>query len=386
MAADNTNKMSLRDDLTCAICYDLFKDPVMLGCMHHFCKQCISTYWRSMRGPVSCPQCRQEFPNKQFQVNYLVAGLVEKVGATSSGYLRNLEKQPKDCMDFEYSQKEEIITMIHREEEQMDKIRKLGAELRNQMRSDFQALHHFLQMEEVALLKQLHRDQEELEQRIKRHLEALHIESRELEKSDHNDILLLAYHFGLWLPSTGPLPLTFDEDTVHPSLQLSLDRTQVVENDAILPYKFSTKRFVKCVNVFAAQGFQSGRHYWEVGVGTKPKWDLGIALEVVDRHTRVKLCPENGYWTLRLRNGREYSAGTQPWRPLPVTSQPLSIGIFLDCEEQRISFYNADNMHLLYSFSNGPSGKSFPFFSTCLSESGQQPKPIRLLHFPRQSL
>ncbi|XP_026864419.1 tripartite motif containing 105 isoform X2 [Electrophorus electricus] len=378
MAADNTNKMSLRDDLTCAICYDLFKDPVMLGCMHHFCKQCISTYWRSMRGPVSCPQCRQEFPNKQFQVNYLVAGLVEKVGATSSGYLRNLEK--------------------------------LGAELRNQMRSDFQALHHFLQMEEVALLKQLHRDQEELEQRIKRHLEALHIESRELEKSlpelnskppvqaiTPQDIdgftskYMSPLQYTVWrkmfnILKPGPLPLTFDEDTVHPSLQLSLDRTQVVENDAILPYKFSTKRFVKCVNVFAAQGFQSGRHYWEVGVGTKPKWDLGIALEVVDRHTRVKLCPENGYWTLRLRNGREYSAGTQPWRPLPVTSQPLSIGIFLDCEEQRISFYNADNMHLLYSFSNGPSGKSFPFFSTCLSESGQQPKPIRLLHFPRQSL
>ncbi|XP_026864420.1 tripartite motif containing 105 isoform X3 [Electrophorus electricus] len=361
MAADNTNKMSLRDDLTCAICYDLFKDPVMLGCMHHFCKQCISTYWRSMRGPVSCPQCRQEFPNKQFQVNYLVAGLVEKVGATSSGYLRNLEKQPKDCMDFEYSQKEEIITMIHREEEQMDKIRKLGAELRNQMRSDFQALHHFLQMEEVALLKQLHRDQEELEQRIKRHLEALHIESRELEKS---------------LPELNSKP---------PVQAITPQDIDGFTSKYMSPLQYTVWR--KMFNILKpAQGFQSGRHYWEVGVGTKPKWDLGIALEVVDRHTRVKLCPENGYWTLRLRNGREYSAGTQPWRPLPVTSQPLSIGIFLDCEEQRISFYNADNMHLLYSFSNGPSGKSFPFFSTCLSESGQQPKPIRLLHFPRQSL
>ncbi|XP_076878854.1 tripartite motif containing 105 isoform X2 [Brachyhypopomus gauderio] len=410
MAANNANKTSLKDDLTCAICYDLFKDPVMLGCMHHFCKRCISTYWRSMRGPVSCPQCRQEFPNKQFQINYLVAGLVEKVRATSSsGYLKNLE-QLKDCLDLQNAQKEEIISMISKEEEQMDQIKKLGAELQDHIRSDFQALHHFLQMEELALLERLQRDQEELKQRLKRHLEVLQTAARKLE--DHlpelnsklpeqaitqQDIDCFAskyispIQYTVWrkmfnILKPGPLPLTFDEDTVHPSLLLSQDKTKVVENNAILPYTFSPKRFIKCVNVFAAQGFQSGRQYWEVGVGTKPKWDLGVALEVVDRQSRVKLCPENGYWTLRLRNSTEYSAGTQPWTPLPMISRPLSIGVLLDFVEHRVSFYNADNMSLLYSFSNGPSGKAFPFFSTCLSESGQQPKAICLLHFPNLPL
>lgn len=82
--ATNTNKMSLREDLTCAICFELFKDPVMLGCMHHFCRRCIVSYWKTVRGPVSCPQCRQAFPNKYFQTNFLVAGLVEKVRASST--------------------------------------------------------------------------------------------------------------------------------------------------------------------------------------------------------------------------------------------------------------------------------------------------------------
>lgn len=77
--------LSLKEDLTCAICCDLFVDPVMLACMHHFCKACIATYWRGVRGPVTCPQCRQEFPTKQFQTNYLVAGMVEKVRARSAG-------------------------------------------------------------------------------------------------------------------------------------------------------------------------------------------------------------------------------------------------------------------------------------------------------------
>lgn len=91
-AVATSSKVSLREDLTCAICCDLFRDPVMLACMHHFCKPCISRYWRGTQGPVSCPQCRKEFSSKQFQTNYLVTAMVEKVRATTSdSYIKNLE-------------------------------------------------------------------------------------------------------------------------------------------------------------------------------------------------------------------------------------------------------------------------------------------------------
>lgn len=41
---------------------------------------------------MPCPQCRQEFSTRQFQTNYLVAGLVDKVRASSSdGYAKNIE-------------------------------------------------------------------------------------------------------------------------------------------------------------------------------------------------------------------------------------------------------------------------------------------------------
>lgn len=87
-----SSKLSLREDLTCAICCDLFQEPVMLSCMHHFCKACISRYWRGTLGPVTCPQCRKEFRSKQFQTNYLVAAMVDKVRSSSSDtYIRNLE-------------------------------------------------------------------------------------------------------------------------------------------------------------------------------------------------------------------------------------------------------------------------------------------------------
>lgn len=91
-AVATSSKGSLREDLTCAICCDLFREPVMLACMHHFCKPCISRYWRGTQGPVSCPQCRKEFSSKHFQTNYLVTAMVEKIRVkTSDTYIKNLE-------------------------------------------------------------------------------------------------------------------------------------------------------------------------------------------------------------------------------------------------------------------------------------------------------
>lgn len=94
---------TLREDLTCAICCDLFREPVMLACMHHFCKPCISRYWRGTQGPVSCPQCRKEFSSKHFQTNYLVTAMVEKVRATTSdSYIKNLEVSSGLCCRWGY--------------------------------------------------------------------------------------------------------------------------------------------------------------------------------------------------------------------------------------------------------------------------------------------
>lgn len=73
-------KSSHPEDLTCAICCNLFREPVMLACMHHFCRPSISSYWRGTHGPVTCPQCRKEFSTKHFQTNDLVTAWWRRSG------------------------------------------------------------------------------------------------------------------------------------------------------------------------------------------------------------------------------------------------------------------------------------------------------------------
>ncbi|XP_056625978.1 tripartite motif containing 105 [Triplophysa dalaica] len=424
--ASSKSKPSLREDLTCAICFELFKDPVMLDCMHHFCRTCITSYWRTVRSPVSCPQCRKQFPSKRVHTNYLVAGLVEKVRASSSSRsVKYLEKQLKDCLESQRSVKDAYVTMIRGDREKMDKIIKIGAELQSRVHSDFQALHNFLRAEEENMMEELKREQEEMLLGLERHLETLQVAMRDVEQNINTlqqtassiqqsvlvelpelnsrpplqelHINITAFRskriaplqYTIWRKmfqhlKPGPAPLIFDEDTAHPSLQLSRNKTKVVEGDNMTIYTSNAKRFLQCVNILATEGFQSGSHYWEVDVSNNRKWDLGVALESANRQARVKLCPENGYWTLRLRNGNQYSVGTQPWTPLTVMTSPSRIGVFLDCEEGTVSFYNADNMELLFLFFNGPREKAFPFFSPCLSERGQKAQSICILHFPAQ--
>lgn len=428
-AAVQSTRGSLREDLTCAICCDLFREPVMLACMHHFCKSCISRYWRGTQGPVTCPQCRKEFSSKQFQTNYLVAAMVEKVRATTSdAYTKNLEKQLKEALESHRLRKQDFINSIHRDKEKMNIIKSVAADLQARVKSEFQALHQILHDEEACTLEQLRREQEEELVKVQHHLEVTEQAAKELEdnikalqeaSTATQDIVLtelpalrpcaqvdIAPEFDINAFSNkylaplqyitwrrmfkslkpGPSLLTFDVDTAHPSIQVSRDKTVAVESNVMTHHVNHNKRFLQCVNILAAQGFQSGRHYWEVEVGTSPKWDLGVALENVNRHARIKLSPESGYWTLRLRNGNEYSVGKQPWERLRVRSSPQRLGVFLDCDERRVSFYNADNMSLLYSFANGPRGKVFPFFSPCITDNRHKPQPIKLLHYPPAAL
>lgn len=417
---------NLREELTCVICCDMFREPVMLACMHRFCRPCITRYWRGTLGPVTCPQCRKEFNHKQLQTDYLVTAMVEKVRGSCSS-VKNYEKRVKDALDHHRQKREDIINIIHKDQDKMDTIKRVATDLEARVRGEFRALHQILQGEEEYALEQLKREKHEELEMVRHHLEPIERALRDLEENirmleqvsstiDQDTMTQLpqlrpcaqvelasdfdanAFSHKYMAPlqyitwrkmykslKPGLSPLTFDINTAHPSIVISQDKTLAVESDTPIPYRAHHERFLQCVNVLATQGFHTGRHYWEVELGSKSKWDLGVASEAVDRHARVKLSPENGYWTLRLRNKNEYFAGTQPWTRLHLSSPLRRVGVFLDCEEKRVSFYNADDMSLIYAFTDGPRGKMFPFFSPCISNS-PKPQPIQLLHYPPVAL
>ncbi|XP_066529532.1 tripartite motif containing 35-28 [Hoplias malabaricus] len=48
----------LESDLTCPVCKELFRDPVLLTCTHSFCRACLEASWKH-KSTKDCPVCRK---------------------------------------------------------------------------------------------------------------------------------------------------------------------------------------------------------------------------------------------------------------------------------------------------------------------------------------
>ncbi|XP_062375346.1 E3 ubiquitin-protein ligase TRIM39 [Sardina pilchardus] len=170
--------------------------------------------------------------------------------------------------------------------------------------------------------------------------------------------------------------VTLDPATAHPRLVLSADHKHVHCSDHYQPVPDSPQRFDRVVCVLAEQAFSSGRHYWEVHVGGKTDWDLGIASHSINRKGKITVSPAHGFWFLSLRNKHDYAFRTDPSTPLDVPSKPQRIGIFVDMDSGQVSFYDAGSKQLIYTFKDTLASVIHPFFSPCTNKSGKNESPL----------
>ncbi|CAM4637138.1 unnamed protein product [Lepidochelys olivacea] len=175
--------------------------------------------------------------------------------------------------------------------------------------------------------------------------------------------------------------VTLDPDTANPWLVLSEDWKRVRRGDTLQDLPDNPERFDPCVSVLGAEGFAGGRRYWEVGVGDKTSWNLGVCRESVSRKGWVTLTPEDGYWAVRLWYGG-YEALTDPLTPLPVSVRPSRVGIFLDYEAGEVSFYNVTDGSHLFTFTGTFSGTLRPYFCPGYSAGGENAAPLILCPVP----
>ncbi|KAM6940242.1 E3 ubiquitin-protein ligase TRIM21-like [Xenentodon cancila] len=171
--------------------------------------------------------------------------------------------------------------------------------------------------------------------------------------------------------------VTLDPDTANPWLILSDDGKQVYCGDLMKKLPENPERFSKCVCVLGKQSFSSGRFYFEVQVKGKTDWLVGVARESVNRKGDVTLSPEDGFWTVWLRNGDEYEALDYPSVRLSLRSPPEKVGVLVDYEEGLVSFYDVDAAALIFSFTGCSfKEKLHPYFSPCSDDGGKNSAPL----------
>ncbi|XP_056266044.1 uncharacterized protein LOC130190581 [Pseudoliparis swirei] len=158
------------------------------------------------------------------------------------------------------------------------------------------------------------------------------------------------------------------------AVDVTLDPRLILSDDGL----DDPERFSDCVCVLGKQSFFSWKSYFEVHVKGKTDWDVGVTRESVNRKGKITPSPQNGYWTIRLRNGNEYRASAGPSVLLSLRSGPQKVGVFVDYEEGLVSFYDVEAAALIYSFTGCSfKEKLLPYFSPCNNNGGKNAAPAK---------
>ncbi|XP_018518850.1 nuclear factor 7, ovary-like [Lates calcarifer] len=217
------------EDLSCPVCQEIFKDPVVLSCSHSFCKDCLQRWWRE-KLIKECPVCKRKSSKSEPPCNLALKNLCESFSLerdqrASPGSeplcslhseklkLFCLDHQQPVCLicrdskthnnhrfrpihDFAQDHREEIQKSLKTLQEKLklfeqvkgncdqtaEHIKVQVRHTERQIKEQFKKLHQFLQEEEEARITALREEEELKSQMMKEKIEAL---SREIAALSH---------------------------------------------------------------------------------------------------------------------------------------------------------------------------------------------------------
>ncbi|XP_071763972.2 E3 ubiquitin-protein ligase TRIM21-like [Centroberyx gerrardi] len=179
----------------------------------------------------------------------------------------------------------------------------------------------------------------------------------------------------LWRVQQHEVDIVLDPNTAHPVLILSDDGKQVRYSTTIQRLPTNSKMFVEHLAVLGKRGFSSGKFYFEVHVGRKMEWSLGVATESVNRKRAIERSLHCGLWALCFIVDR-YETFSSPNVPVHW-GKVERVGVFVDYEEGHISFYDVEASTLIYSFTDCIfSERLYPYFNPCDDEYGSNLAPL----------
>ncbi|XP_070769437.1 zinc-binding protein A33-like [Enoplosus armatus] len=503
----------LQSELTCPVCLELFHDPVILECGHHFCQVCIIQCWEAKADELSsCPKCRKSCARK-LRPNSLLCNVVDSVrraramdtaagitgwdpegaleepeerepGSSMSSVASSIGHWPRLGMDMceEHEEKlklyceddqlpiclvcgmsrdhkthnvipiteafenykDKLSVALERVELQTEEaslfqrqtnekillIKERAGDLEELVTAEFGRLREFLLEEEERIKEKLQKQKEEKLNQLEEALtqtteqisqlestaEQLHLKLREEENPEQlkgiKDFIGGAESLFDRPPEVdvnlqpgeflGPLQyrtwrkmnsifqpavtaVTLNPDTAYPCLWVSPCRTSVQVGKIQPNLPNNPERFTRYNIVLGSEGFTSGRHYWEVEVGSKTAWGLGVAIASVNRKEEISLCPDDGFWTLVLRdncNGTsEYEACTDSEESLLYPSKPpRRVGVYLDYSRGEVAFYDAGDMSHLFTFYDAKFKEPvFPYFNPWPIINGHNREPLTIV-------
>ncbi|XP_047438233.1 E3 ubiquitin-protein ligase TRIM35-like [Mugil cephalus] len=187
---------AMRQDLTCSICHEIFRDPVILSCSHNFCNKCLDGWWREKQ-IRECPICKSTSDRKHRLSNLALKNLCETF-LLEGGQKASIKSEPLCSL---HSEKLKLFCLDHKKPVPIDELQKSlkpvqeklklfqqikgnfdetaehikvqAQHTESQIKKQFKKLHQFLQEEEEARIKALREEEKQKTQKMKEKIDVL---------------------------------------------------------------------------------------------------------------------------------------------------------------------------------------------------------------------
>uniref|UniRef100_A0A4W4EGQ3 Uncharacterized protein n=1 Tax=Electrophorus electricus TaxID=8005 RepID=A0A4W4EGQ3_ELEEL len=401
----------LLEQFVCSVCLDVLADPVSTPCGHNFCRTCLTHCWDNTPRCL-CPLCNEIFTKRpELKINTTLREVVDHFKKKSK-VQQMIQERLKKIKDIRHSVE---LGKTNTEKEIADSVEVFGSLMCSITRNQAELLQVMEEKQKAAerqaegLIKDLEQEITDLKRRdteleqlshTEDHIHLLQVSvplsaqrqhSTSQDNTPHAEVTVLSQlqknlnkklNLTINIKSQQySVDVTLDPDTAHPRLILCNDGKQVSYGDAKQNLPDHPKRFDRCPVVLGKEGFSSGKFYYEVQVKGKTHWDVGVARESVNRKGQITLSPQDGCWTVCLRNGNDYKACDAPSIPLTLKEKPQTVGVFVDYEEGLVSFYDVEARSHIYSFTGQSfTEKLYPYFSPFTSVKGTNSAPLIISH------
>ncbi|KAJ0057897.1 hypothetical protein NL108_003042 [Boleophthalmus pectinirostris] len=414
----------------CTLCRKIFTNPVTIPCGHSFCLSCLSHFW-SKHMSRYCPHCKRLFTERpNLSINHVLADVSEKYSK-----IRPPKEPEENTVVFDVEQMvQERLQKIERLKNCLEQQKNSYLREVRESQKTFSALVSAMEKSHKAVVTAIEERQREEEKRVAKLIKELEQEIQELTKDiSETEPTTFANEEPSDETEQGSVPpcppemkdwsrVTVEPDpcigvtrralwemvekikaevnrlskselkriekytvdiylsakTAHPALSVSEDRKQVRHTDKLQEVSENPKRFDRVANILAKESFGNGRYYWEVEVGEKIEWNLGVVRQSINRKGKFTVCPSNGFWTLSLKASGQYLANSSPVTHLALDYRPKRVGVFLDYSEGQVSFYCAESGAHIYTFNDKFTDRLHPFFSPGRLHGGKNAVPLIL--------
>uniref|UniRef100_A0A9J8B9M9 Uncharacterized protein n=2 Tax=Cyprinus carpio TaxID=7962 RepID=A0A9J8B9M9_CYPCA len=349
VTASQSRHERLALELSCAICLQLYRDPVALPCGHNYCLGCIqnAASAEDPKSPRRCPECREEYGSpeelpKNFKLSSIVDGHLKKHEERHRSlhvlYLCAQERLflCSECLMEGTHQHHEVQTFEVAKEEMKRVLEELGKSVSDKLQmteallksasegptdkaedklvaranillDNMTSLINTYKVRMVITITQYSRIRQAANVTIPALPSQESSNAKQLRSVLRTDgfraemSLLLEYLHGLM----NPLDLTFNPATAHPSLLLSSDLKTVKQCAGVKSNTAGdqSERFSTATQVMCTQSFSTGVHMWAVEVGPGCMWSLGLCYKSIPRkgdHSR--LGHNTSSWRLQWKN------------------------------------------------------------------------------------